>query len=200
MSQSRRTLNTLIRLGRALREDAQSPEATQSPLRAAGQAAAARVTPTLQDAAGRLRAGAQGLRDQVQARADDRLERLITERHPGGPSDPEARAVLARRREAREARAAQAQARAGLLAQAQTPEQRQVLGLVAAVTPWAGGEPGEVRYTTLLDRLAPGGDPAREMAIHRALWTLAERQVLAVSPHGVVTAPQPRPPLALPPS
>ncbi|MFC6661741.1 hypothetical protein [Deinococcus multiflagellatus] len=121
MSQSRRTLNTLIRLGRALREDAQSPEATQSPLRAAGQAAAARVTPTLQDAAGRLRAGAQGLRDQVQARADDRLERLITERHPGGPSDPEARAVLARRREAREARAAQAQARAGLLAQAQTP-------------------------------------------------------------------------------
>ncbi|PTA67152.1 hypothetical protein C8263_14290 [Deinococcus arcticus] len=179
-------MNTLIRLGRALREP-ESPD-HEPPLRAAGQAASALVTPALQGAAGRLRAGAQGLRDQVQARADGHLERVITERRAGGATDPDTLAALTRRRAAREARAAQARARAGLLAQAQGPEQRQVLTLVAAVTPWAGGEPGELRYTILLDRLAPGGDPAREMAVHRALWTLAERRVLAVSPHGVISA------------
>ncbi|MVN87892.1 hypothetical protein GO986_14110 [Deinococcus sp. HMF7620] len=200
MSQPRRTLHTLIRLGRALREPDPKDDAPASPLSAARQAASALVTPAVQGAAGRLKTGARGLRDQAQARADSRLEQLLGERRAGQPGDPETLAALAARRAAREARAAQLRARETLLGQAQTPEQRQVLRAVVAVTPWAGGEAGTLRYTELLDRLAPGGGAGREMAVHRALWTLAEQHILAVSPHGEVTAVRPGPLLALPSS
>lgn len=189
----RRTLTTLIRLGRALTD----PD--PNPARDAAQVARRTVqalSEPVQDARAGLRARARDLRDRAAQRADDRLERLISERRGG--QDPEVQALLSARREAREARTRQEDARRALLAHAQTPAQRQVLRAVLDVTPWAGGAPGELRYTGLLDRLAPGGDAASEMSVHRAIWTLAEAGVLAVSPHGAVTAVPPRAPLALP--
>jgi len=196
MSERRRPLNPLTRLGRALADPEPDPvgDATQVARRTA-QA----LREPVQEAAGGLRARARDLRDRAAQRADDRLERLITERR-GGESDPEVLALLARRRETREARLRQEDARRTLLAQAQTPAQRQVLRAVLDVTPWAGGEAGGVRYTHLLDRLAPAGDAATEMSVHRAIWTLAEAGVLAVSPHGEVSAVPPLAPLALPSS
>ncbi|KEF34164.1 MULTISPECIES: hypothetical protein [Deinococcus] len=149
-----------------------------------------RHDPRVQDAASRLKARAGDLGGQARARADEHLERLIERRHtrPGEAVPDDVAAVLAQRRREREARVAMARARAALIAQGETPEQRRVLTLLADSTGWAGGQAGTLRYTVLLDRLAPSGDPAAEMAIHRALWTLAERRVLAVSPHGEVTA------------
>lgn len=149
-----------------------------------------RHDPRVQDTASRLRGRAQDLGGSARARADEHLERLIERRHtrPGVPVPDDVAAALAARRREREARVAAARARAALIAQGESPEQRRVLTLLADSTPWAGGQGEAVRYTGLLDRLAPSGDPAAEMAIHRALWTLAERRVLAVSKHGEVTA------------
>ncbi|GGL09302.1 hypothetical protein [Deinococcus radiotolerans] len=196
MSERRtRTLNTLIRLGRALADPAPDPvaDATQVARRTVSA-----LREPVEEAGAGLRARARDLRDRASQRADDRLERLITERRGGAPSDPEVLALLTRRREAREARLSQEEARRTLLARAQTPTQRQVLRAVLDVTPWAGGSAGTLRYTQMLDRLAPGGDAATEMSVHRAIWTLAEAGVLAVSPHGEVSAVPPRAPLALP--
>ncbi|MBB5233891.1 hypothetical protein [Deinococcus budaensis] len=153
-------------------------------------AEALRQDPRVQDTAARLRTRAQEFGGAARSQADSHLERLIERAHTrsGDPVPDDVAAVLARRRHEREARAAQARARAALLAQGETAEQRRVLTLLAEVTPWAGGQPGELRYTGLLDRLAPSGSPEAEMPVHRALWTLAERRVLAVSPHGAVTA------------
>ncbi|MEF2277441.1 hypothetical protein V3W47_03960 [Deinococcus sp. YIM 134068] len=149
-----------------------------------------RQSPRVQEAAAEVRDRARELRETTRARADSRLERLIEDgRARRGEDLPdEVSALLMERRREREARAARLRARAALLALAGGPEQRRVLTLVADATPWAGGEAAEVRYTTLLDRLAPSGGAEAEMGVHRALWTLAERRVLAVSPHGVVTA------------
>ena len=68
---------------------------------------------------------------------------------------------------------------------------------------WAGGSGQPPRYTALLDALAPGGQAEQEMSVHRAIWALAEREVISVSPHGVVSAVQRggalvRKPLSLP--
>lgn len=181
-----RTLRTLVRVGRALREEA-APSAGPTPglreeaRRAAGQAAerlahSGRVQ--------RLTQGWQDLRAAAAERADQRLEEVLAR----SAHDDEVARLLAQRRQEREDQAAKARARRALLAHARTDEQRRVLALVAAVTPWAGGEAAPLRYTEVLDRLAPGGGAAQEMAVHRALWTLAEARVLAVSPHGSVTA------------
>ncbi|GAA5512711.1 hypothetical protein Dcar01_01432 [Deinococcus carri] len=170
-------------------------------LRAAARRAAGAAwrDPRVQDARAGLRERAQEWRSEVQSRADARLEQVIERRYGGQGTPPEAvSALLAQRRQAREAHAARLRARQALLALAETPEQRRVLTQVAQATPWAGGEAGEVRYTALLDQLAPSGSPEAEMGVHRALWTLAERRVLAVSPHGVVTACPLPSPLALP--
>lgn len=180
-------------------------EQGRSSLRAAARRAATSVwrDPRVQDARAGLRDRAEEWRGAARARVDTRLEHLLEERYGRqGEAPPEAvSALLAARRAEREARAARLRARQTLLALAETPEQRRVLGRVAQVTPWAGGEAGEVRYTLLLDTLAPSGGAEAEMGIHRALWSLAERHILAVSPHGVVTAcplPEPKAPLALP--
>ncbi|GGS04628.1 hypothetical protein [Deinococcus sedimenti] len=198
MSERRtRTLNTLIRLGRALADPAPDPVADATHV---ARRTAQALREPVQDATSGLRSRARDLRDRAAQRADERLERLITERPGGPPRDPEVLALLAQRREAREARLRQEEAKRTLLSRAQTPAQRQVLRAVLDVTPWAGGTTGQVRYTALLDRLAPGGDPASEMSVHRAIWSLAEAEVLAVSPHGEVTAVPIRAPLALPSS
>jgi len=153
-------------------------------------AEALRHDPRVQDTAARLKTRAQELGGAARSQADGRLERLIEQAHTrsGNAVPDDVAAVLARRRREREARAAQARARAALLAQGETAEQRRVLTLLAEVTVWAGGGPGELRYTQVLDRLASPGNAESEMAVHRALWTLAERRILAVSPHGQVTA------------
>ncbi|THF85060.1 hypothetical protein E7T09_18655 [Deinococcus sp. KSM4-11] len=183
-----RTINTLIRVGRALRDP--EPEAAPG---AAGLGDAARRLGTRALGSARVQglgAQVQELRAQAAARADQRLETLIAEaRARRGETPPdEVALLLARRRQERDEQLERVRARTALLAQGETPEQRAVLTRVAAVTPWAGGETGALRYTQLLDDLAPKGGAVAEMAVHRALWTLAERRVLAVSPHGVVTA------------
>lgn len=149
-----------------------------------------RQDPRIQEAAAGLRRQVQELGSAARLQADRHLERLIEAAHTrqGEPIPADVAALLARRREAREARARQLRARAALIALAEGPEQRRVLTLVAQVTPWAGGDRDELRYTQLLDRLAPSGEAEAEMRVHRALWALAERRVLAVSPHGRVTA------------
>lgn len=185
-----RTIGTLIRIGRALRD----PEPGANPASdAAGLGEAARRAGTRALGSARvqgLSAQVQELRAQAAARADERLEAVIADaraRRGQTPPDEVAR-LLARRRQERDEQLGRIRARTHLLAQGDTPEQRAILTRVAAVTPWAGGEASPLRYTQLLDDLAPKGGAAAEMAVHRALWTLAERRVLAVSPHGVITA------------
>lgn len=142
------------------------------------------------DLAAEWRSRAGALRAGAREQADARLEALIEQRRAerGRPAAPEVDAALEARRRARAERAGRLRRREALLAQARTPDERRVLTRVAAATAWAGGEDDPPRYTALLDHLAPGGDAAREMAVHRALWSLAERRVLAISPHGEVSA------------
>ncbi|SMB95154.1 hypothetical protein [Deinococcus hopiensis] len=202
-------LRNMMRLARhlATEEDNGGEDGAEGAggLRAVARRAASAVwqDPRVQDARAELRGRAEELRGATRARVDTRLEHLLEERYGRqGAQPPEAvSALLAARRQEREARATRLRARGALLALAETPEQRRVLSRVVGVTPWAGGEVGELRYTALLDTLAPSGSAEAEMGIHRAIWTLAERQVLAVSPHGRVTAcplPEPKVPLALP--
>ena len=200
-------LRNMLRLARQVTPDGpeEGTETEAGGLRAAARRAATSVwqDPRVQDARAGLQGRAEELRVAARGRVDARLEHLLEERYGRqGAEPPEpVSALLAVRRQEREARAARLRARQTLLALAETPEQRRVLGRVVQTTPWAGGEAGEVRYTTLLDTLAPSGSAEAEMGIHRAVWTLAERGVLAVSPHGRVTAcplPEPRVPLALP--
>lgn len=201
-------LRNMMRLARHLTpEEERAGETTQEAggLRAAARRAASAVwqDPRVQDARAGLQGRAEELRASARERVDSRLEHLLEERYGRqGAEPPEAvSTLLGTRRAEREARAARLRARQTLLALAETPEQRRVLGRVVAITPWAGGEAGELRYTGLLDALAPSGSAEAEMGIHRAIWTLAERGVLAVSPHGRVTAcplPEPKVPLALP--
>ncbi|GBF08026.1 hypothetical protein DAERI_210022 [Deinococcus aerius] len=184
-------LRTLIHL--ATRPDPSEPEDDRPRgVRAAARRAAETVlqAPQVQDRAASLKERAQELRAAARSRADQHLEGLIESAaaRRGESTPSEVAALLARRRREREEQAARLRARQALLALAEGPEQRRVLTLVAQSTPWAGGTEPEVRYTALLDRLAPSGSAEAEMGIHRALWTLAERRVLAVSPHGVVTA------------
>lgn len=187
------TLKKLMRVAKALREPAPTPKdegAGSGSLRDSARQAVRglRSDPRVQNATGRL----SELRHQAGATADERLARLIQEKRArqGERMPGEVSALLEQRRAERDAKLAQAQARADLLAQAETPEQRRVLTVIADSTPWAGGQQKAVRYTFLLDHLAPGGNAVTEMAVHRALWTLAERRVLAVSPHGLITAIQ----------
>lgn len=203
----RSTLKTLIHVTRALAaEDGDQPAvpgkdapATPGGLQSLARRAAetVRQAPRLQGRAAhlgeRLRGGVHSLKTAAQDRADTHLERLVTEagaRRGGAAAD--VTALLDARRQEREARQRALAARDALLAHAQTTHERRVLTLVAAHTAWAGGEaPGALRYTVLLDTLAPGGRAEDEMKVHRALWTLAEEEVLAVSPHGVITAGRP---------
>lgn len=182
------TLKTLIRVTRALREPPPDSATPSGSLRdTLGKAVGnLRNDPRLREAADKV----TEIRARAGERADQRLTELISEnRAKQGQTPPqEVTTLLEQRRQERNAKLERARARQDLLNQAQTSEQRRVLTTVAAVTPWAGGEIGIVRYTELLDHLAPGGNAVTEMAIHRALWTLAERRVLAVSPHGVITA------------
>ncbi|WP_295816306.1 hypothetical protein [uncultured Deinococcus sp.] len=186
-----RTLGTLIRVGRALRDP--EPTTPDPAARVAGLGdAARRLGSRALDSARVQELGTQvqELRASAAARADQRLEALISDaRARRGQTPPdEVAALLARRRHEREEQQQRVRARAELLAHAGTPDERRVLTRVAAATPWAGGEATTLRYTQLLDDLAPQGGAVAEMAVHRALWGLAERRVLAVSPHGVVTA------------
>ncbi|WP_288481635.1 hypothetical protein [uncultured Deinococcus sp.] len=150
----------------------------------------ARQDPRVQQAAESLRGRREELRASGRERADARLEALIEARRErrGETTPPEVAGLLEARRREREAHARQLRERAAFLEQATSPEESRVLRRVASGTPRLGGEDPEPRYTELLDTLAPGGDPAREMAVHRAVWALAERRVLAVSPHGAVRA------------
>lgn len=150
----------------------------------------ARQDPRVQQAAENMRGRREELRASSRERADTRLETLIESRRErrGEATPPEVAGLLDARRREREAHARQLRERAAFLEQAMTPEESRVLLRVVAGTPRLGGEDPEPRYTELLDTLAPGGDPAREMAVHRAVWSLAERRVLAVSPHGTVRA------------
>ncbi|ABF43912.1 hypothetical protein Dgeo_2478 (plasmid) [Deinococcus geothermalis DSM 11300] len=183
-------LRTLIRL--AVSGDRTAGPDNSGAVRAAARRAAeaVRQDPRVQEAAAGLRGRVQELSSAARLRADRHLERLIEAAHTrqGEPVPAEVAALLARRREARETQARQLRARAALIALGDGPEQRRVLTLVAQATPWAGGEAAELRYTQILDRLASSGEAGAEMRVHRALWTLAERHVLAVSPHGRVSA------------
>lgn len=191
-------LRTLIRVAQAMRTP--EPEGDRSgqdslgqdPLR--GAAGALRRDVRVQQVTTGLRDRARDWRSAASARADEHLERLIQDSHArrGTEASDQVTALLEARRQEREAQARAEQARRELMARANTSEERRVLDLVASHTPWAGGTATqELRYTTLLDLLAPSGRPAEEMAVHRALWTLAEARVLVVSPHGVVTACEP---------
>ncbi len=191
----RPNFKTLLRVTRALREPAASAEEGGSLSDAARRAARSALNdPRVQGAAGLVRDRTEAVRLRVGEGADRSLERLIGESNArrGGSTPQEVAELLEGRRRERDARTHRALARQELLARAENAEQRRILTLLAGATVWAGGtlEAGPLRYTGLLDRLAPGGSAEAEMAIHRALWTLAERRVLAVSPHGVVTAVQ----------
>lgn len=191
----RPNFKTLLRVTRALREPAAHAGEGGSLTDAARRAARSALDdPRVQGAAGLVRDRAEAVRLRVGEGADRSLERLIGESNArrGGRTPQEVEEVLEERRRERDARSRRALARQELLGRAETPEQRRVLTLLAGATVWAGGslEAGPLRYTGVLDRLAPGGGAEAEMAVHRAVWTLAERRVLAVSPHGVVTAVQ----------
>ncbi|ACO47127.1 hypothetical protein DEDE109153_05925 [Deinococcus deserti] len=191
-------LRTLIRVAQAMRtpepagDQSGQDSPSQDPVR--GVAGALRRDARVQQVTSGLRDRARDWRSAASARADEHLERLIQDSHArrGSEASGQVTALLEARRQEREAQARAEQARRELMARANTPEQRRILDLVASHTSWAGGTaPQELRYTALLDLLAPSGRPADEMAVHRALWTLAEQRVLAVSPHGVVTACEP---------
>ncbi|MFC4426257.1 hypothetical protein [Deinococcus navajonensis] len=186
-------LKTLIRVAQAIRTPEPTDEAADDRTRTAvrGVAEGLRRDARVQQVAGGLRERARDLRSVAAARADQHLERLIQDTHArrGAQAPEEVAALLEARRREREAQVQAGEARRALLARAGSAEQRRVLGLVVRHTPWAGGtEMGELRYTAVLDLLAPSGHAAEEMSVHRALWTLAEARVLAISPHGVVSA------------
>ena len=143
----------------------------------------------VQDVTGSLRGRGEELRGQVRDRAERRLEELVEQRRQERGQDlaPEVSAALAARRREREQRTAQQQLRARALGHASTPEERRVLTRVADASPLTGGQLPAPRYTALLDALAPAGNAEREMAVHRAIWSLAERRVLAVSAYGDVS-------------
>ncbi|UQN09916.1 hypothetical protein [Deinococcus sp. QL22] len=190
-------LRTLIRLTGLVESATRTPEDAPATATGGVRGAARRVADVVRQD-GRVQGAAEGVRGRVREarasvkeRADARLEQLIFERR-GNVVPDEVADLLARRRQEREAEAARLLARQVLLDTAENPVQRQILTLVAQTTAWAGGKtPEPLRYTQLLDRLAPTGKAEAEMPVHRALWTLAERRVLAVSPHGEVTATLP---------
>ncbi|WP_291426708.1 hypothetical protein [Deinococcus sp.] len=150
-------------------------------------AARALSDPRVQEVASGLKVSAETLRSGAQARADERLEMLIEARQarPGGPVNPELNTALAQRRREREERSARLLAREKVLAVATTTEERRVLLRALDAAAWAGGERRAPRYTELLDTLAQG-KAASEMAVHRAIWSLAERHVISVSPNGII--------------
>ncbi len=150
-------------------------------------AARALSDPRVQEAASGLKVSAETLRTGARTRADERLEALIEARQAGqgGPVDPELNTALAQRRREREERSARLLAREKVLAVATTTEERRVLLRALDAAAWAGGERGAPRYTELLDMLAQG-QTASEMAVHRAIWSLAERHVISVSPNGII--------------
>lgn len=141
--------------------------------------------PRLKETGSQLRHRAEELQAQVRDRADQRLEEAIARR---GGGSAEANELLTQRRQERDLKAGKLRARSQLLALADTPHEKRVLLRVIEGTPWAGGEGRTPRYTELLDTLAPSGEAGAEMAVHRALWSLAERRVLSVSPFGEITA------------
>ncbi|WP_135230152.1 hypothetical protein [Deinococcus fonticola] len=140
--------------------------------------------PRIRETGSQLKHRAEELQAQARDRADRRLEDIIARR---GGSD-ETNELLAQRRQERDLKAGKLRARSQLLALADTPHEKRVLLRVIEGTPWAGGEGRVPRYTELLDTLAPSGEAGAEMAVHRALWSLAERHVLSVSPFGEITA------------
>lgn len=144
--------------------------------------------PRVQEATLSLKTRAESLRSGVRDRADERLEALIESRSAGGHLSGEVEDALHQRRVQREERQAKQAAREAVLAVATTSEERRVLLRVLEGTAWAGGERDLPRYTALLDALAAGGSAEQEMAVHRAIWSLAEREVLSVSPHGLISA------------
>ena len=199
MASGRSPLKTLLRVTRALTDDDASRSAGQESGRlgtlARRAADTVRHDPRVHEGVAGVREGwrerVTSLRTAAQDRADAHLERLVTESaaRRGEGASGEVAALLEARRTEREARQAVRLAREALLAHARSVPERRVLTLLADHTPWAGGErSGPLKYTTLLDTLAPGGRAEDEMKIHRALWTLAEERVLAVSPHGEITA------------
>lgn len=141
----------------------------------------------------RVREQTEQLRDQAKAlqsgwqqRADQHLETVLARR--GETLSAEAEALLLRRRAERERQEQQLRWRRHWVALGQNTEQRRILALVARKTDWLGGQGPELRYTEALDTLASRGRAEDEMRVHRALWTLAEKGTLSVSPHGVVRA------------
>lgn len=161
-----------------------APEPEQPRSGLSGLASRLRADPRVQELSSAVRHRAEEVRASVKDRADQHLEHLMESRGAG----EDVQGVLAQRRQERDLKAGQLRARAELLALADTPQEKRVLLQVADATPWAGGKGAGHRYTQLLDSLAPSGSPEDEMAVHRALWSLAERQVLSISPHGEVRA------------
>lgn len=125
----------------------------------------------------------RGLKMDLRQKADEHLEQLMEDK----PLSDEARKLLEERRNVRLEESRSHRAKKQLLAAATTSPETAVMRQVVAATPWAGGEIQILRYTQLLDNLSDGS-PASEMAIHRAIWSLAERGVLSVAAHGAVTA------------
>lgn len=142
----------------------------------------AKDDPRWQEASQTIKQRAKDLKTEWRDRADERLDQLRQR------ATSENEELWQKRQQERQQRREQAQARAQLLAQAQTNEERRVLSKVAERTHWTGGTGKSARYTELLDLLAPSGDAAQEMAIHRAIWGLAERRTLRVSEFGEVRA------------
>lgn len=122
-------------------------------------------------------------RSDFRAKADQRLEKLMEQKD----LTPETKEALAQRRQARLEETRTYRAKKQLLSYAQTPQETSVLKRVVKVTPWAGGTHELLRYTQLLDALAENTAES-EMSVHRAIWALAERHVLSVSSHGIVSA------------
>lgn len=168
------------------RHNQEQEEAGAGGLRGLARRLAERASsdPRVQDVTRSVRQRAEETRANLKDRADERLEQLMSARDPKGNVQD----VLDGRRQQRDVRAGQIRARKTLLAQAQTPHEKRVLQRIVDTTPWAGGQAAAQRYTGLLDALAPGGEAEEEMAVHRAIWSLAERHVLSVSPHGEVRA------------
>ncbi len=199
MSNYRKNFNKLVKIARTLREDDDPAPASFNTNAVNTNAASNIIKGAVQDAAqtlkqdptlGNLGGTVRTYGEQLRSKADERLERLIKEKHArkGEAVPTPVDNVLQERKQERDRLRAQTQARQDFLAKAANTPQHKVLQLVALSTPWMGGNLAELRYTSMLDQLAPKGDAASEMSIHRALWTLAEQQILSVSSQGVIVA------------
>ncbi len=138
----------------------------------------------VQVASSQARQWQERARDKAAERVD---EQRLRRQQRGAYLSPAEAVELAQRQAERDKRRRQQATQARYRQAAQTEVQRQVLEQVFLHTPWLGGQLAPLRYTQMLDTLAPNAEPRREMSLHRALWSLAEVRLLSVSPHGEIT-------------